>query len=193
MLYAADNDGHLSGSSWHPSYTPVPTPNSDRHGTDDDLNWLYPNYVKSFGSFVCPSTQNNIRRNTISTGGKTYLNDLADNAGTPKATGTSYEVFGVFNGTTGPKKTEKTITAFTINSYTGGPRGTRPGASQIFLMTDCDDTAAQGDINNWPDPVDNHGASGATFTFCDGHSEFVKRSRFLHVWNICHDSNRTTP
>jgi hypothetical protein len=31
------------------------------------------------------------------------------------------------------------------------------------------------------------------FTFCDGHAEFVPRSRFLDVWNLCHDSNRTAP
>jgi prepilin-type N-terminal cleavage/methylation domain-containing protein len=192
-LYAADFDGHLSGPSWHPSYVPVNIPNSDRRESDDDLNWLYPNYVRPFGSYVCPSTQNFIRTNTVTVSGKTYLNDLADNAGTPKASGTSYEVFGVFNGTTGPKKTERTVATFTINQYTGVPKGTRPGASRIFLLTDGDDTAAQADNNNWPDPVDNHGAEGSTFTFCDGHSEFVKRNRFLQIWNICHDSNRTPP
>jgi prepilin-type N-terminal cleavage/methylation domain-containing protein len=28
---------------------------------EDDLNWLYPNYIKNFKSFICPSTQNAIR------------------------------------------------------------------------------------------------------------------------------------
>src|SRR5436190_11010594 len=28
---------------------------------DDDLNWLYPNYVKNSKSFVCPATMNVVR------------------------------------------------------------------------------------------------------------------------------------
>ena len=90
------------------------------------------------------------------------------------------------------KKTESTVASFRLKNYSGY-QGTQPGPSQIFLMTDGDDTAAQKDINNWPDAVDNHGIAGANFTFCDGHAEFVSRSRYLHVWNVCHDSNRTSP
>src|SRR5258708_4259659 len=28
---------------------------------DDDLNWLYPNYVKNIKSFICPATLNVVR------------------------------------------------------------------------------------------------------------------------------------
>src|SRR5580765_3530303 len=59
MMYAQDNNGHLTMHSWLPGMTP--TANSDRDGSDDDLNWLYPNYVKALGSFICPATQNSIR------------------------------------------------------------------------------------------------------------------------------------
>jgi prepilin-type N-terminal cleavage/methylation domain-containing protein/prepilin-type processing-associated H-X9-DG protein len=31
---------------------------------DDDLNWLYPNYVKNLKSFVCPATVNAVRAST---------------------------------------------------------------------------------------------------------------------------------
>src|SRR5688500_5551782 len=48
MLYAQDNDGHLSGASWNPSYIQPPGARTDRDGADDDLNWLYPIYVPAF-------------------------------------------------------------------------------------------------------------------------------------------------
>lgn len=193
-LYADDNNGNLSGASWNPAYYMPPGGASDRNGADDDLNWLYPRYVPAFGSYVCPGTQNFIRTNKI----QNFLTrqlailDLMNNADTMKAPGTSYEVFGVFNSNAG-KKTESSVNNYTLQKYKGGPIGARPGPSQIFLLTDGDDTALPKDNNNWPDPMDNHGAEGAVFTFCDGHSEFVSRKRFLHVWNTCHDSNRTPP
>ena len=196
MLYASDNNGHLSGASWHPAYINGVrnNPLTDRAAADDDLNWLYPNYVKSFDSYVCPSTQNRIRENTVPNRvtGEPAIADLMDNAGNVKATGTSYEVFGVFSTYVG-KKTERSVNAFSLKNNKKFPVGTQPGPSQIFLMTDGDDTSVQRDNNNWPDAVDNHGEDGATFTFCDGHAEFVKRSRYLDVWNICHDGNRTPP
>src|SRR6186713_2081305 len=48
MLYAEDSNGNFSGASWHPTYVAQTNANTDRSGTDDDLNWLYPAYVKSF-------------------------------------------------------------------------------------------------------------------------------------------------
>jgi prepilin-type N-terminal cleavage/methylation domain-containing protein/prepilin-type processing-associated H-X9-DG protein len=194
MLYADNNDGNLTGSSWHPSYVAqiLGNPLTDRAASDDDLNWLYPTYVPAFGSYICPATQNRIRTNTTPKGNGTFaITDLMDNAATRKATGHSYEVFGVF-GTYSGKKTERSVSTFTLKNY-AGHIGEKPGPSQIFIFTDGDDTAAQKDNNNWPDPVDNHGGDGAVFTFCDGHAEFVNRNRFLHVWNLSHDSNRTAP
>jgi prepilin-type N-terminal cleavage/methylation domain-containing protein len=193
MLYADDNNGHLSGASWNPSYVMPPSGPSDRNVADDDLNWLYPTYVPALGSFLCPSTQHRIRTNTVQKFNRTLaILDLMNNADTLKGAGTSYEVFGVFNSTAG-KKTESSVNAFTLRSYVKGPPGARPGASQIFILTDGDDVGGANDSNNWPDRADNHGAEGSVFTFCDGHAEFVTRKRFLHVWNICHDSNRTPP
>jgi prepilin-type N-terminal cleavage/methylation domain-containing protein len=192
-LYAGDNDGNLSGASWNPTYAIGLGTLSDRSDADDDFNWLYPAYVRAFGSYVCPSTQNRIRTNTITKPNRTLaILDLMDNATTVKGFGTSYEVFGVFNSKAG-KKTEASVNNFTLRNYVGGPPGTRPGASQIFLLTDADDVSGAGDNNNWPDAMDNHGVEGATFTFCDGHSEFVRRNKFMRVWNLCHDSNRAPP
>jgi prepilin-type N-terminal cleavage/methylation domain-containing protein/prepilin-type processing-associated H-X9-DG protein len=199
-LYAADNDGHLSGRSVVTGYfnNASKLPGTDRDGADDDMNFLYPDYVKAAygrGSYICPSTRNNIRTNTVPNPqmpGAVLIMDLTDNAQTPQATsGSSYEVFGNLSGSI--KKTERSVSEMAINNYSLVPKGTKPGPSQIFILTDADDTPGQNDINNYPDPVDNHGADGANIAFCDGHAEFVPTRKWLHVWSMSHDSNRLTP
>jgi len=201
QLYADDSQGNYCGPTWYPSEVAnIPTTGrSDRSGSDDDLSWLYPTYVKSLGSYRCPSTQNYIRTNTVTKpNGEITLYDLCNNGRGPKASGTSYECFGNFTDRSGgsgvaTKKKESTVMTFTIYNYAPA-LGTRPGPSGVFLLTDADDTAAAvdpNDINNWPDSAtDNHGNEGQVFAFCDGHAEFVKQKRFMHVWNLSHDSAR---
>ena len=202
QLYADDNEGHYSGASWYASYvsvTQAPDYLSDRSSADDDLNWLYPIYVKSFGSYICPSTQNYIRTNTIPKPTKptdTVVVDLGFFAKDTKANGISYECFGNFPARNNLKKTEKTVAAFTIERYVGVPRGTKPGASQIFLLADGDDGNANKPNNpngQYPDPGDNHGIDGFNVAFCDGHAEFIKRNRWLHVLNTMTDGNKLPP
>lgn len=207
MMYAQDNHGQLSGHSWNSLYVnyagaaPVlksPIPDSDRSDTDDDLNWLYPTYVKSLGSYVCPSTQNFLRTNTVprlDRPGERAIEDLAGNAPNPKSRGHSYELFGVFYGKNGPKKTERTVNAYTLKNNSAA-KGAKPGAAQVFLMMDADDRdpiPSGSQTENWPDPDNNHGSAGAVANFCDGHAEFIKRQRFLIAWNVSQDSDRTTP
>jgi hypothetical protein len=179
---------------------------SDRSGADDDLNWLYPNYVKSFGSFICPSTQNTIRTTpwkpyATAPNGQ-YLDDLSDNAVNTKANGHSYEVFGVFSPidvapyyeTKGRKKTEKEALNREIYNYTSYVGG-KPGPCAFFLIMDGDDTSGLANaapdnfFNNWPDPGNNHGKTGTCANFLDGHAEFIPLKRFLDVWNLGQDSN----
>ncbi len=193
ILYADDNNGNLSGATWNPS-TFVATAKSDRSGGDDDANWLYPNYIKNFGCYCCPATQNSIRPTTAlkpQSATERVVVDLADNAVNTKNYGTSYEIFGVFSGT-GEKKTEHSLTGYANVLY---QPGTRPGPSRILLMADGDDTASLGGSlhNNWPDPDNNHGSSGTCMNFCDGHVEWVKISRFLEVWNMGMDDNNKAP
>jgi prepilin-type N-terminal cleavage/methylation domain-containing protein len=193
MLYAQDNRGHLTGPSWQAGYLPVTIPGSDRSDADDDANWLYPTLVPGFGCYVCPSTQNRIRPDsgTKPGTGVPYIGDLCNNAPNRTTYGTSYEIFWVFDGATGPKKTEQSVLTYTIKDYQAA-LGLTPGASQVLLMTDADDTGNGGSRNNnWPDAEDNHGKEGSVMNFCDGHAEFVKRNRFMHVWNLAQDSNRT--
>ena len=204
MMYAQDFQGHLTAASWIAKY--VNGGLSDRSGADDDLNWLYPNYVKALGSFTCPATQNTIKSApwlpyATAPNGQ-YLQDLTDNAVNTTSQGMSYEVFGVFNAlpteAEGRKKTEKELLGRQIYNYPPYA-GTKPGPSAFFIFMDADDTsglpgaAPNNPNNNWPDPGNNHGINGVTTTFCDGHAEFVKRNRFMDVWNLSQDSNRAPP
>jgi prepilin-type N-terminal cleavage/methylation domain-containing protein/prepilin-type processing-associated H-X9-DG protein len=93
---------------------------------DDDLNWLYPQYVSNLKSFICPATHHSISNNPQPVSGyvqtrrndtgKTYAQRLHDNstyipdlqdiaqdgaaydAGSKTGRGTSYEVSGFING-----------------------------------------------------------------------------------------------
>jgi prepilin-type N-terminal cleavage/methylation domain-containing protein/prepilin-type processing-associated H-X9-DG protein len=187
-MYGQDHDGNLCAPTIPGRF--ATTAYSDRNGTDDDLNWLYP-YTRNFGSYVCPGTQNYIRTNMTTFAGDRFYTDLLDNGQNSRASGTSYECFGTFSYRMGidavpMKKTEKAVNSFELYvpaDKTGLPPGTKPGPTRIFLLLDGDDDSGPGDVNNWPDPMDNHGAAGADFTFCDGHAEWVKRQRYDFVLN----------
>lgn len=193
LLYADDHNGHYSGTSIPGRYN-IPrqlAAYTDRDGADDDLNWMYP-YLPSPGVYVCPSTQNRVRTNTTTYQGRSYITDLLDNAHDQRSPGTSYECFGTFSMAVQGvpvthKKTERTVAAFELYvepRYTGLPTGTKPGPARIFLVFDGDDDSGPNDTNNWPDPMDNHGAAGANFAFVDGHAEWVSRKRYDFVRNI---------
>jgi prepilin-type N-terminal cleavage/methylation domain-containing protein/prepilin-type processing-associated H-X9-DG protein len=92
---------------------------------DDDLNWLFPQYVSNLRSFVCPSTRNNVRDMRAPVLGvgpywppgvdgvpasyqdrlhglTVYVPDLFNNApGRMGTNGHSYEVAGFFCGVNG--------------------------------------------------------------------------------------------
>ena len=202
MLYAEDFNGHLTAPTWVQASFAA-TRYSDRSGSDDDATWLYPKYVKPFQSYVCPATQNSIRPDTYRKpfSQETYVLDLTDNAVNRKANGTSYEIFGTMSellgdgGTVSIKKTEQSVSSKTITKYAKA-LGSKPGPSQILLFLDADDTGSGGlgsTHNNWPDPEDNHGASGTCMNFCDGHAQWVNRTDYLRVLNTSQDSNNKQP
>src|ERR1041385_4224746 len=51
MMYADDFRGNLTAHSWIPQSgnCAINQAYTDRSGCDDDLNWLYPTYVKALG------------------------------------------------------------------------------------------------------------------------------------------------
>jgi prepilin-type N-terminal cleavage/methylation domain-containing protein len=202
VLYAMDHRGHLTAPTWSQTEF-VPTEFSDRSASDDDASWLWPGFVRPFKSYTCPSTRHSIRTNMFRKpfSASTYVYDLTDNAVSRKAFGTSYEIFGTMadrqsDGTVATiKKTESSVNSKVITRFTEALR-TAPGPSNILLMLDADDRAAEnlGTVNNnWPDKGDNHGELGATMNFTDGHARFVKRQEYLRVLNLSQDSNNRPP
>jgi len=198
-MYADDNNGDYCGDTWHPnilSRSDFPT-SSKRHGIDDDLNWLHPTYVASLGSYVCPSTKHRIRTNMVmnALGNRMVMVDLANNGLGIDSFGTSYECFGNWGSSTSVpgKKSERKLAGFVLKNYVGGGIGRKPGASDVFLITDGDDDTGATDAENWPDKPDNHGAAGQNFTFVDGHASWVKQRDFIHIWNLSNDENRSGP
>lgn len=102
--------------------------------SDDDLNWLYPQYIPNVRSFLCPSTKNNVRTtNAVSIsatypgpsgagdsgvatyqdrlhGATSYLPDLLNNAAGREGTiGHSYEIAGFLNTLTSGARAGKNV------------------------------------------------------------------------------------
>jgi hypothetical protein len=206
LMYGQDFSGNLTANSWISSYASeakVHSAYTDRSGADDDLNWVYPRYIDTLNTFVCPATKNKIRNSPVASALApygSYLPDLTDNAVNLTTSGDSYEVFGDFNAypteSYGRKKTDKEANVHEIRTYAGHV-GEIPGASAVMLIMDADDTTALPSVspgnpyNSWPDIGNNHGSSGTCSSFCDGHAEFIPLSRYLNAWNLSQDSNAT--
>jgi len=176
QLYADDNEGHLIADS-------AGAAPGVRNNADDDLNWLYPAYVENLKSYVCASTKNAVRTNTIMLFGiGRRISDLRDNAANRNApTGHSYEVLGNVRG---QKLTESFLESYTLQ-FASGFVGMRPGTSQFWIFFDADDSPP----NNEQDQGDNHNGDGANVAFCDGHVEWIpKGKRYTDAWSITRDN-----
>jgi prepilin-type processing-associated H-X9-DG protein len=61
-----------------------------------------------------------------------------------------------------------------------------PAANTVLLVDSDQDpgkVGIPGDMNNWPDPKNNHGTAGTNMGFGDGHVEFVAPGPGLvHKW-----------
>ena len=203
VMYANDFRGHYTAPTWVASRLSSVPAGADRSTSDDDLSFLYPQYVSAVKSYTCPSTRHTIRSDqwTTKTSGEKVLTDLVSlAANTPlDSPGLGYEVFGLFTGSTiaVPKKTEQNILSHTIKN---SPQwlGQKSSASTTFLMVDRDVGSvepvvyARPNNSNFPDPEDNHGKEGANMNFCDGHAEFVKRLKWLDTWDLSQDTARAS-
>ncbi|HKS36486.1 MAG TPA: type II secretion system protein [Verrucomicrobiae bacterium] len=188
LLYAQDNRGHLSGCV---SYV------------NDDVNWLYPNYVPVLKAFTCPTTEHFIRPNVvINVAGQTKLVDLNDFAVGRKNPGHSYEQFGWWKKPDenppiiGTRKTENNVLMRAHMQNAFGLRGIVAGPSRTWLMVDADDERPPGPPNNYndyPDAINNHGTAGANTVYCDGHAEWVPRKNFVFAYEMSQDEGRTSP
>jgi prepilin-type N-terminal cleavage/methylation domain-containing protein/prepilin-type processing-associated H-X9-DG protein len=154
-----------------------------RSDGDDDQSWLYPGYIRTVNSFVCPSTQNFIRttnqvRNWL---GELTLYDLTYFALSKKNPGSSYEVFGYWGYSSDEKRSARKTASNVLTwryqytpqyPYGKAYKGAIAGASRAWLFLDGDG-GYEGTRNNIPDPIDNHGSAGGNISFCDGHVEFI--------------------
>jgi prepilin-type N-terminal cleavage/methylation domain-containing protein/prepilin-type processing-associated H-X9-DG protein len=178
------------------------------HDTNDNSNFLFPAYVPATGTFLCPSTQNQIRpdvRVTNELTGRSELLDLASYAGDKTSPGMSYEMFGFMNATrdhlsstsltingqsievNGTKKTQATTAVYRHQYDVFGLKGVLPGPSQIWLFVDGDEPPGR---QNYPDPNNNHGDKGGNVSFCDGHAGWVSRKAYLYSYELSQDENR---
>jgi len=202
-MYATDNRGHYSAPTWHPAYRASVVAPSDRSSSDDDLSFLFPQYVPATKVFTCPSTRHQVRPDVWATKpitGEKVLEDLVTLAPNNPAggNGLGYEILGTLTGSgvTGIKKTEQNISGHTIRN---SPKflGQKLSPATVFLMSDTDSSAysdpvvfARASNNNFPDAENNHGKDGGNMNFCDGHAEFVKRLKWLDVWDQSQDTAR---
>ena len=201
QMYADDFQGHLiddthTYSTLRASATKPTPPNCSRDESDDDLNWLYPRYVSALHSFECPSTKNKIDQSLTGLYGDNFLPYLKDLAAAALdkngVNGHSYEVKGNIRTQTGPtvreKLTQKLVLTQTCKYYSKVPVGYKPGPTGIWFVYDSDGTTAP-NLNNEPDDLDAHGRDGSNFAFCDGHAEWVPRSKWRRVYNISRDAD----
>lgn len=202
VMYAADNNGALTGTYEY---------------YDDNLNWLYRDYVKNTKSFICPSTDNFILLTNLvenPTSKQMEIEDLQAFAryrkrGRPARDedlrGHSYENFSwwrapnEFNDPNrrGTRKTESRVQIYAHRNIALGLRGVIAGPSRTWLQVDADsiEDIGPGRINDYPDHGDNHGADGHNANFADGHAEFVvvKGNRYLITRELSQDEGKDKP
>jgi prepilin-type N-terminal cleavage/methylation domain-containing protein len=197
IMYGNDYRGVLTGTT--------------NYYSDND-NWLYGNYVKALGSFVCPGTHNTIRTNLdIAAGvdpvtGGYDLIDLETFAVNKNSTGYSYENFSWWAGwsdspSAGPpgsaqaKKTESLVASRTHYGSNLGLQGQIPGPTRTYLIVDGDNyfDTTPGAKYDYPDPTDHHGADGWNAAFCDGHTAWIRTRDFLVARELSCDTHRTAP
>jgi prepilin-type N-terminal cleavage/methylation domain-containing protein/prepilin-type processing-associated H-X9-DG protein len=203
-MYAQDWNGNLSGAS--KSYY------------DDNLNWMYQAYARNTKLFICPGTGNYIRTNVVPTtefpsGEVVDLQHFAYNKGATN--GYSYENFAWWryegaaragypheatDGTSSNNQARKTETRVGSRRHYSneglGLLGIIPGPSRTWITVDGDDLFnPQNQINDYPDPGDNHGAEGANANFCDGHAEWVKEKGkyYLVLRELSQDEGHGNP
>lgn len=205
-MYANDYRGHFTAPTWYPPELSKVPAGSDRSPSDDDLSFLFPAYVPAAKSFNCPSTRHTVRPDQWQNkpppnSAERVLIDLVTLAPytPPDSPGLGYEVMACLTGTgvKNHKKTEQLVSSHIIQN---APQwlGAKQSPSTVFLMSDADRGSAdpvvfaKNNNSNFPDQEDNHGKDGSNMNFCDGHAEFIKRTKWLDVWDLSQDTLRSS-
>ena len=184
---------------------------------DDDLNWLYPNYVSNLGVFSCPATLNVVEPEYTQSvrGNSEYIDRLHGNTTIlvglrvqgsnrhEKTNAMSYEIWGCRNccGIQSPSNpgngrfnrgrallsAESTVANYIHGNSVFDMQGRLTPPSEMWLIKESDNPGGR---NNWPDEHDNHGKFGENILFIDGHVEFVKRENYDRSAEIGNDYGR---
>lgn len=192
LMYAEDDA--------HGSLTP------DLNPSDESVNHLFPRYLSTTRTFLCPSTQNYIRTNTgvFAVTGDEGLVDLFYHSGAAtRVNGHSYVVYGLmgwkadgftsvpYKGVTTNipfiRKTLNTVSTYAHYHDAFGLKGMVAGPARIWLM--LDQTNQQN--KDYPDEKDNHGAAGGNAGFCDGHAEWIPQRKYIYGYEMSQDDGRT--
>ncbi|EEF61311.1 prepilin-type N-terminal cleavage/methylation domain-containing protein [Pedosphaera parvula] len=190
LMYGNDYAGNLTGNLTY---------------YDDNDNWLYGDYVKNTGSFICPNTRNAIRTNSVlnTATGRIDLVDLQTFAISKDSTnGYTYENFGWWAGHSdspmaggatdvATRKTENLVQTRKHAAVLFG-HGEVPGPSGTYLIIHADNYFADPANYDKPDPKDGHGADGFPAVFCDGHVTFIQHKAWFVTREMSCDTWRAT-
>ena len=172
LMYSNDDKGKFYGHSFDPAvgawdswYVLHPSPTPLAAG----LPYGGTIYVRDYKAFVCPSTENIVTT-------PEHLRNNADSPGDTRGRH-SYEPLLHMGGLGRTYPDGYKVPAVAPPRYTGVPKSQKncKNASLNAVMMDADDDQAQytTDQNNWPDPMNNHGAQGMNYGFLDGHVSFT--------------------
>ncbi len=177
---------------------------------EDNFAHIYPKYLPNPDLAICPSTVNIIRKDkTIPPSKHGYPTRVLLDLTRPAAHradargGHSYEIWGWYDGPS--KYPDGRIIDGTRLGTKSDQMGLRPGdpfytsnatvygcvvkkhsqvkqPSTTLLVLD-NDQGGTGNVNNWPDALDNHAPHGLNIGFLDGHTEWVPRSaRIVRIY-----------
>src|SRR5436190_3379632 len=153
-----------------------------------ELNWAYGNttglpvgtpiYVRDYKAFICPSTDNVVDQ----------PNHLRANAESPTDTKGAHSYEPRLHMTTDATlgKGQTFTDGYVVPAPSPGETGicwksqkNCRNAADNNVICDADDDQPEftGDTNNWPDPMNNHGAQGMNCGFLDGHVAFTFTGR----------------
>jgi prepilin-type N-terminal cleavage/methylation domain-containing protein len=181
QMYADDDANHwLTGPYWWYPQAGKPPATAAEIQAADDLSWLYPAYIRSLNSFICPSTHNFIQNSKLSDfNAQGLIYDLITKAGAtlPEPVnsndlhGHSYEQFSSFyDQPIFTRKSQKSVLSYK-NKVADRPD---PGAAfRVLIIDQMERHTGVWTYENCPNQWNNHGHDGGNVVFSDGHAAWV--------------------